>query len=74
MLRYILLPAHHLLVKHFPLPLVSFLQMLSQGGLKPLKAIKLFLNECKIDKDAVLLTDKIYLQRGTTDVEERETE
>ena len=63
MLHYISLPAYQLLVKHFPLPLVSLLKRLSQGGLKPLKAVKLLLNERKIDKDIVLLTDEMYLQK-----------
>ena len=63
MLHNILLPAYQLLVKHFPLPLVSLLKRLSQGGLEPLKAVKLLLNVHKIDKDIVLLTDKTYLQK-----------
>ena len=62
MLRHTSLPAHQLLVKHFPLPLVSLLKRLSQG-VEPLKAVKLLLNECKIDKDIVLLTDEMYLQK-----------
>ena len=63
MLLYTSLPAHQLLVKHFPLPLVSLLKRLGQGGLEPLKAVKLLLNERKIDKDIVLLIDKMYLQK-----------
>ena len=63
MLRYTSLPAYQLLVKHFPLPSVSLLKRLSQGGLKPLKAVKLLLNERKIDKNIVLLTDEMYLQK-----------
>ena len=63
MLRYTSLPAYQLLVKHFPLPSVSLLKRLSQGGLEPLKAVKLLQNERKIDKDIVLLTDEMYLQK-----------
>ena len=63
MLRYTSLPAYQLLVQHFPLPSVSLLKRLSQGGLKPLKAVKLLLNKRKIDKDIVLLTDEMYLQK-----------
>ena len=62
MLRYTSLPAYQLLVKHFPLPSVSLLKRFSQGGLEPLKAVKLLLNERKIDKDIVLLTNEMYLQ------------
>ena len=68
MLRYTLLPAYQLLVKHFPLPSVSLLKRLSQGGLKPLKAVKVLLNERKIDKDIVLLTDEMYLQSSSYSV------
>ena len=63
MLLYTSLPAYQLIVKHFPLPSVSLLKRLSQGGLEPLKAVKLLLNERKIDKDIVLLTDEMYLQK-----------
>ena len=63
MLRYTSLPAYRLLVKHFPLPSVSLLKRLSHGGLEPLKAVKLLLNERKIDQDVVLLTDEMYLQK-----------
>ena len=63
MLRYTLLPAYQLFVKHFPLPSVSLPKRLSQGGVKPMKAVKVLLSERKIDKDILLLTDKIYQQK-----------
>ena len=63
MLRYTSLPAYQLLVKHFPLPSVSLLKRLSQGGLESLKEVKLLLNKRKIDKDIVLLADEMYLQK-----------
>ena len=63
MLRYTSLPAHRLFVKHFSLLSVSLLKRLSQGGVEPLKAVKLLLNERKIDKDIALLTDEMYLQK-----------
>ena len=62
MLRYSL-PTYQLLVKYFPLLSVSFLKRLSQGGVEPLKVVKLLLNECKINKGTVLLTDETYLQK-----------
>ena len=62
MLRYTSLPAYQLLVKRFSLPSVSLLKRLSQGGLEPLKAVKLLLNERKIEKDIVLFTDEMHLQ------------
>ena len=63
MLRDTSLPAYQLLVKHFPLPSVNLLKRLSQGRLESLKAVKLLLNKRKIDKDIVLLTDEMYLQK-----------
>ena len=63
MLRYTLLPAYQLLVNHLPLPSISLLKRLNQGGVEPLKAVKLLLNERKIDKDIVLLTNEMYLQK-----------
>ena len=62
-LCYTLLPACQLLVKHFILPSVRLLKRLSQGGMEPLKAVKLLLKERKIDKDIVLLTKEMYLQK-----------
>ena len=63
MLRCTLFPAYQLLVKNFPLPSVSFLKELSQGGVEPLKAVKLLLNESEINKNIVLITDEMYLQK-----------
>ena len=63
MLRCTSLPAYQLLVKHFPLPSVSLLKRLSQEGVEPLKAVRLLLNERKIDKDIVLLIDEMCLQK-----------
>ena len=60
-LRFV--PAYQLRVKYFPLPLINLLKRLSQGGVERLKAVKLLLNERKIDKDIVLLTDEMYLQK-----------
>ena len=45
------------------MPSVSLLQKLSQGGVNPLKAIKILLQEKKMDKDIVLLIDEMYLQK-----------
>ena len=63
MLRYTSLPAYQLLVRHFLLLSVSLLKRLIQGGVEPLKGVKLLLNERKIGKDMVLLTDEMYLQK-----------
>ena len=63
MLRYTSLSAYRLLLDHFPLPSVSLLKKLSQGGVELLKAIKIMLREGKIDKDVVLLIDEMYLQK-----------
>ena len=63
LLRYTSLSAYELLLKEFPLPSISLLSKLSKGGVEPLKAAKLLLNEEKTDKDVVLLLDEMYLQK-----------
>ena len=63
LLRYTSVQAYKLLLKYLPLPSVSLLKKLCQGGLEPLKAIKLLLNDGKIDENMVLLADEMYLQK-----------
>ena len=47
----------------FPLPLLSLLTKQSRGGVEPLKAVKLLLEQGQISKDVVLLLDKMYVQK-----------
>ena len=69
LLRYALLlyytspQAYRLLLEQFPMPSISLLKKLSRGGVDSLKAVKVLLEQEKIDKDIVLLLDEIYLQK-----------
>ena len=63
MLRYTSLSAYKILLKHFPLPSISHLNHLCQGGVDPIKAIKILFEKEKLDKDVVLLVDEMYLQK-----------
>jgi len=62
-LRYTSVAAYKLMLKHFPLPCLSLLNKLGSGGVEPLKAAKLLLEEKKTDQDVVLLIDEMYLQK-----------
>ena len=46
-----------------PLPSLSLLTKLIRGGVEPLKAVKLLLEQGQISKDVVLLLDKRYVQK-----------
>ena len=62
-LRYTSAQAYKLLLEQFPLPSFSLLKKINKGGVELLKSVKCLLNQNKIDKDVVLLTDEIYLQK-----------
>jgi hypothetical protein len=51
------------MLEQFPLPSVSVLKKLSQGGVDSLKACKLLLERGKMDKDVILMIDEIYIQK-----------
>ena len=55
-------PYIHLKEK-LPLPSLSVLKKLAAGGIEPLKAIKLLLEEGKVDSDCILMLDEMYLQK-----------
>lgn len=69
LLRYALLlyytspQGYRMLLEQFPLPSIIHLKKLSQGGVEPLKAIKLLREKGKIDKDVILMLDEMYLQK-----------
>ena len=54
---------YRLLLEQFPFPSIIYLKKLSQGGVDSLKAIKLLLKQGKMDKDAILMLDEIYIQK-----------
>ena len=51
------------LKEKLPLPSLSVLKKLVAGGIEPLKAIKLLLEEGKADSDCILMLDEMYLQK-----------
>ena len=69
LMRYALLlyytspQGYRMLLPQFPLPSITYLKKLSQGGVDPLKAIKLLREKGKMDKDVVLMLDEMYLQK-----------
>ena len=63
-LRYTSSQAYSIILKKFPFPSFSLLKGLSHGDIAPLKALKLLLEQKKIDKDIVLLLDEMYLQKS----------
>ena len=66
LLRYTSVQAYKLLLQQFPLPSLSLLKKLTEGGIEPLKAAKLLLEQEKVGTDVVLLLDKVYLQKRLT--------
>ena len=62
-LRYTSRQAYIILQEQFPLPSLSFLRKLHNGGIDHFKAMKCLLNEGKMSSDVALLFDEIYIQR-----------
>ena len=64
MQRYTSRQSYSLLIEDLPLPPFSLLKKLSQGGIVPMKALKLLLEKGSIDVDVILIIDEMYLQRS----------
>lgn len=64
LLRYSSIQAYKMLLDEFPLPSLSLLEKISQGGVDPIKSAKLLLEKEKISKDVVLMIDEMYLQKS----------
>ena len=54
LLRYTSTQAYKLLLEQFPLPSLSLLKKLNKGGIEPIKAVKVLLDQGKIGEDAFL--------------------
>ncbi|MEO2160645.1 MAG: THAP domain-containing protein, partial [bacterium] len=63
LLRYASLQAYKLLLDHFPLPSVSYLRKLCEGGVEPLKGAKLLLEQGKVDADVIMMLDELFLRK-----------
>ena len=64
MQRYTSRQSYSLLIEDLPLPSFSLLKKLSQGGIAPMKVLKLLLEKGSIDVDVILIIDEMYLQRS----------
>ena len=64
MQRYTSRQSYSLLLENFPLPSFSLLKKLSQGGVDPIKSLKLLLEKGCIDADVILMIDEMYLQKS----------
>ena len=63
-LRYTSFQAYKLLLEKFPLPSVSSLHKIQEGGVDALKAVSLLRETGKISSDCVLMIDEMYLQKA----------
>ena len=64
-LRHTSLQAYKLLLEKFPLPSISLLHKIQQGGVDALKAVRRLREGGSISADCVLMADEMYLQKGT---------
>ena len=57
--------ANKQLLKKFPLPSISLLNKIQQGGVNSIKALKVPRENSKISKDCILMVDEMYLEKAT---------
>ena len=65
LLRYTSVQAYKLLLQQFPLPSLNLLKKLTEGGIEPLKAAKVLLEQGKMSTDVAFLLDEVYLQKDS---------
>ena len=53
------------MLEKFPLPSVSLLNEIQQGGVDTIKALKLLREKWQISTDCILMVDEMYLQKAT---------
>ena len=63
LLRYTSLQSYRLIAKDFPLPSLSFLKKITEGGIDAVKALQKLKEKGKISKDVVLIFDEMFLQK-----------
>jgi len=64
-LRYTSFQAYKQLLDKFPLPSISLLNKIQQGGVDSVKALTILCEHGKISKDCILMVDEMYLQKAT---------
>ena len=65
LLRYTSLQSYKLLLEKFPLPSISLLNKLQQGGVDAFKTVKILREKGEISDDVILMADEMYLQKCT---------
>ena len=65
MQRYTSRQAYEMLLDELPLPSLSFLKTLAKGGIEPVEALKVMLEEDKVSCDCALLIDEMILQKDS---------
>ena len=63
-LRYTSLQAYKLLLEKFPLPSISLLNKIQQGGVDSLKALVILREKGEISRDVILMFDEMYLKKA----------
>ena len=63
LLRYTSKQAYEILLESFPLPSISLLNKIKQGGVDAIKAIKTLREKGSIHEDIILIVDEFYLQK-----------
>ena len=63
-LQHTSLQANKLLLEKFPLPSISLLNKIQQGGVDAIKAIKRLREKGEMSADSILLLDEMYLQKA----------
>ena len=62
-LRHTSLQAYKLLLEKFPLPSISLLNKIQEGGVDSLKALKVLREEDQISTDLILMVDEMCLYK-----------
>ena len=63
-LRHTSLQVYKLLLEKFPMPSVSLLSKIEQGGVDSLKALKVLQEKAGISTDLILMVDEMYLHKA----------
>ena len=63
-LRHTSLQAYKLLLEKFPVPSISLLNKIQQGGVHSLKALKVLREKGGISTDLILMVDEMYLHKA----------
>ena len=61
---YTSLQMHRLLLEKFPMPTLSLLNKIQQGGVDPLKVLKTLYEKVSFSRGCILMIDKIYLKKS----------